>query len=85
MAELVDTGRLRAAGASNFEPAHIHRLIAETGILPVVNQIELHTYFRNSATRAWSKKHGIAVEVWGPLGQGQVLGDPTIAGMSRCP
>lgn len=77
--ELVDDGRLRAAGVSNFEPAHLEKIIAETGNTPVVNQIEAHPYFPNTAARDWSLQHGIAVEAWGPLGQGAVLGDPVIS------
>lgn len=78
MAGLVADGRLRTAGVSNFQPAHLERIIAETGVVPAVNQIEVHPYFANAATRAASVRHGVAVEAWSPLGQGAVLDDPTI-------
>jgi 2,5-diketo-D-gluconate reductase A len=52
MCELVAEGRLRTAGVSNFQPAHLDRIIAEAGIVPVVNRIELHPYFANGAARA---------------------------------
>jgi 2,5-diketo-D-gluconate reductase A len=78
MTELVADGRLRTAGVSNFQPAHLDRIIAETGVVPAVNQIEVHPYFANSAARAASTRHGIAVEAWSPLGQGKVLADPVI-------
>jgi 2,5-diketo-D-gluconate reductase A len=47
--------------------------------VPVVNQIEVHRYFRNDAARAACANYGIAVEAWSPLGHGSVLEDPTIA------
>lgn len=78
MVELLGDGRLRAAGVSNFEPAHLEKIIADTGVTPAVNQIESHPYFPNRLTSEWSLQRGIAVEAWGPLGQGKVLGDPVI-------
>jgi 2,5-diketo-D-gluconate reductase A len=77
--ELITHGRLRSAGVSNFQPAHLDRIIAETGVVPAVNQIEVHPYFPNSAARAASSHHGIAVEAWSPLGQGKLFGDEVIA------
>jgi 2,5-diketo-D-gluconate reductase A len=83
MVDLVGDGRLRSAGVSNFQPDHLDRLVAETGVAPVVNQIEAHPYFRNDAARVASARHGTAVEAWGPLGQGAVLDDPVIAGIAQ--
>jgi 2,5-diketo-D-gluconate reductase A len=82
MTELVADGGLRAAGVSNFQPAHLERIITETGVVPAVNQIEVHPYFANEAARAASASHGIAVEAWSPLAQGNVLADPMIAGIA---
>ncbi|GAA2332546.1 aldo/keto reductase [Dactylosporangium salmoneum] len=79
MTELVADGRLRSAGVSNFEPGHLERIIGETGVAPAVNQIEAHPYFPNTAAREASLAHGIKVEAWGPLAQGAVLHDETIA------
>ncbi|MER5624383.1 aldo/keto reductase [Streptosporangium sp. NPDC002544] len=79
---LVADGRLRTAGVSNFQPDHLERIIGETGVVPAVNQIEVHPYFRNEEARAASARHGIAVEAWGPLGQGNVLDDEVIAGIA---
>src|SRR5262245_39404997 len=78
MCELVAGGRLRTAGVSNFQPAHLERIIAETGVVPGVNQIEVHPYFANDAARAASICHGIAVEAWSPLGQGKLADDQVI-------
>lgn len=77
--ELVADGRLRSAGVSNFEPAHLDRIVEATGVAPVVNQIEAHPYFRNDVAREASLRHGTAVEAWGPLGQGALLDDDTLA------
>jgi 2,5-diketo-D-gluconate reductase A len=71
-------GRLRSAGVSNFQPAHLDRIIGETGEVPVVNQIEVHPYFTNRVAAAASAEHGIAVESWSPLGQGVVLQDAVV-------
>ncbi|MFJ5282118.1 aldo/keto reductase [Streptomyces parvulus] len=76
---LLTDGRLRTAGVSNFEPAHLERIIDETGVVPAVNQIEAHPYFANDGARQASLSHGIVVEAWSPLGQGAVLSDPEIA------
>jgi 2,5-diketo-D-gluconate reductase A len=83
MTELVAGGRLRTAGVSNFQPAHLDRIIAETGIVPAVNQLELHPYFANAAVCAAATRHGIAVEAHSPLGHGgNLLADETITGIA---
>jgi 2,5-diketo-D-gluconate reductase A len=77
--EFVAEGRLRSAGVSNFQPAHLDRIIAETGEVPAVNQFELHPYFANTAAVAATTQHGIAVEAHSPLGHnGEPLSDETI-------
>ena len=76
MIELLNAGRVRAIGVSNFEPEHLDRIIDATGVVPAVNQIEAHPYFPNDPARAWCREHGIAIEAWGPLAQGEILDDP---------
>lgn len=77
--ELVTEGRLESAGVSNFQPAHLDRIIAETGSVPAVNQFELHPYFANQGAVAGSRRHGIAVEAHSPLGHNTLpLKDETI-------
>jgi 2,5-diketo-D-gluconate reductase A len=78
LTEFVEDGRARSIGVSNFQPAHLDRIIAETGVVPVVNQIEVHPYFGNEAARAASLRHGVRVESWSPIAQGAVLGDEVI-------
>ncbi|MEP7738399.1 aldo/keto reductase [Nocardioides sp. 31GB23] len=78
LAEFVADGRARSIGVSNFQPAHLERIIAETGVVPAVNQIEVHPYFTNEEARAASIRHGIEIEAWSPIAQGAVLSDDTI-------
>jgi 2,5-diketo-D-gluconate reductase A len=79
MAALVADGGVKSVGVSNFQAAHLDRIIEETGVIPAVNQIEAHPYFTNDATREASLRHGIKVEAWSPIAQGKVLDDPVIA------
>jgi 2,5-diketo-D-gluconate reductase A len=78
MTALLADGRLRSAGVSNFQPAHLDRIIEQTGVVPAVNQIEVHPYFANREARETSTQFGIAVEAWSPLGQGALLDDQVI-------
>ncbi|WP_129844241.1 aldo/keto reductase [Streptomyces sp. RFCAC02] len=77
--ELRDSGRVRAIGVSNFKPAHLRRLKDETGIVPTINQIELHPYLQQEETRAVHADLGIVTEAYSPLGSGKgLLDDPVI-------
>jgi len=78
LAEFVADGRAASVGVSNFHPEHLDRIISETGVVPVVNQIEVHPYLTNEAARAASIRHGVEVEAWSPIAQGAVLHDPVI-------
>lgn len=77
--DLQEQGLIRAIGVSNFQPAHLERLIVETGVTPAVNQVELHPRFQQVGLRREHEELGIATEAWSPLGQGQAVEDPTIA------
>jgi 2,5-diketo-D-gluconate reductase A len=70
---LQQEGRVRSIGVSNFEVEHIERIVSETGVVPAVNQIELHPEFPQEELRAYHAEHGILTESWGPLGQGKGL------------
>jgi 2,5-diketo-D-gluconate reductase A len=77
--QLQKEGRVRAIGVSNFQPAHLRRLIDETGVVPAVNQVELHPYLQQAELREFHEKHGIRTEAWSPLGQGgELLSDPVV-------
>lgn len=79
LVDLRQQGRIRAIGVSNFQPAHLQRIIDETGVAPEVNQIELHPYFTQAPLREFHARHGIATEAWSPLGQGgPLLRDPVV-------
>ena len=71
-------GRARSIGVSNFGPEHLRRIIDETGEAPVVNQVELHPWFQQRALRAVNARIGVRTQSWSPLGQGQLLHDPTV-------
>ena len=76
---LREEGRVRSIGVSNFTIPHLQRLIDETGIVPVLNQIELHPRFQQKDMRAFHARHGIVTQSWSPLGRGRVTDDPTVA------
>ena len=78
MAELLKDGRLTSVGVSNFEPDHLQRIVDDTGVVPVVNQIEVHPFFTNEQARKASHEHGIKVEGWAPIAKGQVDDEPVI-------
>jgi 2,5-diketo-D-gluconate reductase A len=79
---LRDLGRIRSIGVSNFAPEHLTMLIDSSGIVPVVNQIELHPLLTQVELRELHQKLGIATEAWSPLGQGSLLDHPTIVGVA---
>lgn len=77
--EAKQRGLVRAIGVCNFLPEHLDRLLAETGVLPEVNQIELHPYFPQVEQVAYDREHGIITQAWSPLGRGgDVLAEPEI-------
>jgi 2,5-diketo-D-gluconate reductase A len=78
MAEIYQSGRAKAVGVSNFQIAHLQRLLDETDLVPAVNQIEVHPYLTQDPLRAFGALHGIATEAWSPIAQGNVLGDSVI-------
>lgn len=80
--EFAADGRARSIGVSNFEPAHLDLLAAETSTVPAVNQVEIHPYFGNNDVRRYCAEHGIAVEAWAPIAKGRVADDPVIAGIA---
>ncbi|TXI52180.1 aldo/keto reductase [Mycolicibacter arupensis] len=83
LAHLRDQGRIRSIGVSNFEPEHLETLIDGTGIVPVVNQVELHPRFNQAELRQVHARLGIATEAWAPLGRGSLLTHPTISKVAR--
>jgi 2,5-diketo-D-gluconate reductase A len=84
LVKLLEDGKVRAIGVSNFKPAHIDRLLEETGVAPHVNQIQLDPRIPRADQRSYHEAHGIVTESWSPLGQGgDLLAEPTITGIAR--
>ncbi len=71
MVQLVGAGLTDSIGVSNFEIEHLRELHEETGVVPAVNQIEVHPFHQRRDLRAYCQANGIAVEAWGPLAQGK--------------
>jgi diketogulonate reductase-like aldo/keto reductase len=80
--QLVADGRVRTAGVSNFQPAHLRRLLDGASLVPAVNQIELHPALQQNELRALHADLGIATEAWSPLAQGAVLKEPALTGIA---
>jgi 2,5-diketo-D-gluconate reductase A len=81
--ELQQEGLVRSIGVSNFEAEHLERVIAETGVTPAINQVELHPYFQQVGLRRENERLGIVTEAYSPLGQGLELEDPVIVEIAR--
>ncbi|MFF5343805.1 aldo/keto reductase [Streptomyces althioticus] len=83
MIKLREDGLVRSIGVSNFTPVHIGRLEEETGVLPSVNQVELHPFFPQDALRAYHADKGVLTESWSPLGRGsRLLDDLAVAAVA---
>jgi 2,5-diketo-D-gluconate reductase A len=81
--KLTAEGRARAIGVSNFQIAHLQRLLDETDTVPAVNQIELHPHLTQAPLRAFHAQHGIATEAWSPLARGgAVLSDAQVGAIA---
>ncbi|MGH2883162.1 MAG: aldo/keto reductase [Solirubrobacteraceae bacterium] len=78
LVELQREERVRSIGVSNFRVEDLERIIEATGVVPAVNQIELHPRLQQLELRRFHEEHGIATEAWSPLGKAQFLDDPTI-------
>jgi len=89
--KLLADGKVRAIGVSNFMPEHLQRLLAETSVVPAVNQIEVHPYFQQAALQRLHAKHGILTQAWSPIGgitsyrggEKRTFDDPTLAEIAR--
>lgn len=82
--EIRRAGRARAIGVSNFQPAHLRRLFAETDTVPALNQIEVHPYLVQEQVRAFDREHAIATEAWSPLARGgELLAEPVLERIAK--
>lgn len=78
--ELQKQGRVKTIGVSNFTKEGLERLIDETGVVPAINQIELHPFFNQAELREFNASKGILTQAWSPLGQGGELLESAIIG-----
>jgi len=69
--EIRDAGLSRSIGVSNHLPEHLDQIVKDTGVVPAVNQIELHPAYQQQNVLDWAAANGMAIESWGPLGQGK--------------
>jgi len=76
-------GRARAIGVSNFQIPHLERVMAETDVVPAVNQIEAHPFLTQEELLDFDGRHEIATQAWAPLARGGVMGDPVIEAVAR--
>lgn len=83
LVRLREEGRVGSIGVSNFSPDHLDRIVDATGVVPALNQIELHPTFQQRDARAAHERLGIVTQSWSPLGQGTLLTDPTIAAIAQ--
>lgn len=85
LVELVATERCDSIGVSNFEIEHLEQLLHETGVVPAVNQIELHPLHQRRELREYCASRGIAIEAWSPLGKGkaELLDLPVLIEIAR--
>src|SRR6476646_566444 len=65
---LLEEGRVRAIGISNFSPAHLETVLPRLSTVPAVNQVEVHPYYNQPALRAVHEQQGIVTQAWSPLG-----------------
>ncbi|MCD8139384.1 MAG: aldo/keto reductase [Planctomycetaceae bacterium] len=85
MEKILASGKARSIGVSNFKEHHLDTLLEEAGVVPAINQVELHPFLTQEPLRRYCRAKGIAVEAWSPLGGqgGNVLQDKTIAELGK--
>ncbi|WOF24305.1 aldo/keto reductase [Microbacterium betulae] len=78
--EIRDAGLSRSIGVSNHLPEHLDRIVKDTGVVPAVDQVELHPAYQQRDVVAWAEANGTRIESWGPLGQGKypLLEEPAV-------
>lgn len=80
--KMMEDGKIRAIGVSNYEPAHLEALRKTAKVMPLVNQLEFHPGYCQLDNVRWCQENGILVEAWSPLGSGAVLKDPSLAAIA---
>jgi len=83
MEEIYASGRAKAVGVSNFQPAHLRNLFAASELKPAVNQVEVSPFLVQDEIRAFDADHEIVTEAWSPIARGKVADDPVIGGIAE--
>lgn len=84
LVEAKESGLARSVGVSNFESDHLQDIIGATGVVPAVNQVELHPYFQQSQLKETNAKHGVTTQAWSPLAQGiGLLDNPDLSAIAE--
>ncbi|WP_077301912.1 aldo/keto reductase [Virgibacillus pantothenticus] len=83
MEELYDSGKVRAIGVSNFHQHHLGNLMANSEIIPAINQVEYHPHLTQETLHAFCKQHGIQLEAWSPLKRGQLMDHPFLISLGK--
>jgi 2,5-diketo-D-gluconate reductase A len=83
LVQLKEEGRAKSIGVSNFTVSQLKQIIDATGVVPSINQIELHPRFQQKELAAYHEEQGIITESWSPLGQGTLLHDPTLSELAQ--
>lgn len=81
--QLRDEGLAKSIGVCNFDASQLQHLLDETGVLPVVNQVELHPRFQQSELRQYHQSNEIVTEAWSPIARGKLGSDPTLLGIAE--
>jgi diketogulonate reductase-like aldo/keto reductase len=72
MIKILESGRAKAIGVSNFKEEHLEKIIDATGVVPTVNQVERHPLFQQNELAAYCRAKGIVMEAYSPLGSGHL-------------
>ncbi|GAA4267613.1 aldo/keto reductase [Frondihabitans peucedani] len=78
MERIRQEGRARSIGVSNFQTHHLERLLGETDVVPVINQVEVQPWLQQRELRAFGEARHIVTEAWSPLARGRILEDPVL-------
>lgn len=80
--QLRDAGLAKSIGVCNFDGVRLQTLLDETGVLPVLNQVELHPRFQQAALRQYHVDNAIVTQAWSPIARGALEGDPVLKGIA---
>ena len=82
MLKMREQGLVKSVGVSNFKPHHLQQVIAASGVVPAVNQVELHPVFQQKELRAYCKQKGVVVQAWSPLMRSVLLNDEKLSAIA---